>query len=109
MCLFVFRPYVGICISLDLTYGYGAPWATYSRDNPADLHIFKWSAAVHLSLHSNVGTVVTQGHKFTSGAPLRGLFSGVGDENAESCGTVRPLRIQLVIRPVSRRYDVVVR
>ena len=34
---------------------------------------------------------------------------GVGDENAESCWVVRPLRIPLVIRPVRRMYVVVVR
>ena len=33
----------------------------------------------------------------------------VGDENAESCGVVRPLRIALVIRPLRRTYVVVVR
>jgi len=31
-----------------------------------------------------------------------GLGAGVGDENAESCGVVRPHRIPLVIRPLRR-------
>jgi len=35
--------------------------------------------------------------------------AGVGDENAEACGFVRPLRIPLVIRPLRRTYVVVVR
>ena len=35
--------------------------------------------------------------------------SGVGDENAEACGIVRPLRIPLVIHPLRRTYVVVVR
>ena len=35
--------------------------------------------------------------------------AGVGDENAEFCGFVRPLRIALVIRPLRRTYVVVVR
>ena len=34
---------------------------------------------------------------------------GVGDENAESCGVVRPLGIPLVIRPMRRTYAFVVR
>jgi len=34
--------------------------------------------------------------------PGRGV--GVGDENAECCGVVRPFRIPLVILPVARRY-----
>jgi len=33
--------------------------------------------------------------------------AGVGDENAESCGVVRPLRIPSVIRPLRRTYVVV--
>jgi len=35
--------------------------------------------------------------------------AGVGDENAESCWVVRPLRIPLMIRPVHRTFVVVVR
>ena len=35
--------------------------------------------------------------------------AGVGDENAESCGVVRLLRIPLVIRPLRRTNVVVVR
>jgi len=35
--------------------------------------------------------------------------ASVGDENAESCGAVRPLRIPLLIHPLSRTYVVVVR
>jgi len=35
--------------------------------------------------------------------------AGVGGKNAESCGSVRPLRISLVIRPLRRTYVVVVR
>jgi len=42
------------------------------------------------------------------GGSFRGR-AGVGDENAESCGVVRPLRIPLVIRPVRCTYVVVVR
>jgi len=38
-----------------------------------------------------------------------GVGAGVRDENAESCGAVRPLRIPLVIRPLRRTYVVVVR
>jgi len=34
---------------------------------------------------------------------------GAGDENAESCGAVYPLRIPLVICPLRRTYVVVVR
>jgi len=34
--------------------------------------------------------------------------AGVGDENAESCGAVRPLRIPLVILLLRRMYVVVV-
>ena len=37
------------------------------------------------------------------------MGAGVGDENAECCGAVRPLRIPLVIRPVRRTYVVIVR
>ena len=37
-----------------------------------------------------------------------GVFAGAGDENS-ACGTVRPLRIPLVIRPLRRTYAVVVR
>jgi len=37
------------------------------------------------------------------------VCAGVGDENAESCGAVRPLRIPLVIRPLRRTYVAVVR
>ena len=33
-----------------------------------------------------------------------GVGADVGDENAESCGVVPPLRIPLVIRPVRRTY-----
>ena len=32
--------------------------------------------------------------------------AGVGDENAKSCGVVRPLRIPLAIRPVRRMHVV---
>ena len=35
--------------------------------------------------------------------------AGVGDENAESGGAVRPLRIPLVICPLPRTYVVAVR
>jgi len=38
-----------------------------------------------------------------------GVGAGVGDENAESCGAVRPLRVPLVIRALLRTYVVVVR
>jgi len=38
-----------------------------------------------------------------------GVGAGVGDENAESCGTVCPLRIPLAIRPLRRTYVVVVK
>jgi len=38
----------------------------------------------------------------------RGVGAGVGDENAESCGAVRPLRIPLVIRQLCPTYVVVV-
>ena len=34
------------------------------------------------------------------GRVAQGAGSGVGDENMESCGVVRPLRIPLVIHPV---------
>jgi len=37
-----------------------------------------------------------------------GVGAGVRDENAESCGVVRPLRIPLVIRPGRRTYIVIV-
>ena len=37
-----------------------------------------------------------------------GVGAGVGDENAESCGVVQPLRIPLVIRPLCSTYVVVV-
>jgi len=36
-----------------------------------------------------------------------GVGAGVGDEIAESCGVVRPLRIPLAIRPRRRTYVVV--
>jgi len=35
-----------------------------------------------------------------------GVGANVGDENAEACGIVRPLRIPLVIRPLRRTYVV---
>jgi len=35
------------------------------------------------------------------------VVAGVGDENTDSCGVVRPLRIPLVIHPVRRTYVVV--
>jgi len=38
-----------------------------------------------------------------------GVGAGVGDESAEACGVVRPLRFPLVIRPLGRTYVVVVR
>ena len=34
------------------------------------------------------------------------MGAGVGDESAEFCGVVRPLRVLLVIRPVRRTYVV---
>ena len=37
------------------------------------------------------------------------MGASVGDENAESCGAVCPLRIPLVIRPLRRTYVVVVK
>jgi len=37
------------------------------------------------------------------------MSAGVGDENAEPCGVVRPLRIPSVIRPVRRTYVIFVR
>ena len=37
-----------------------------------------------------------------------GVGDDVGDENAESCGAVRPLCIPLVIRPLRRTYVVAV-
>ena len=40
---------------------------------------------------------------------IRGVGAGVGEENAESCGAIRPLRIPLVIHPLRRTYVVVVR
>ena len=45
------------------------------------------------------------------GGSLRGVGDNVGDENAESCGVVRTLRVRilLIIRPVRRLYVVVVR
>ena len=48
---------------------------------------------------------VKPGPKLFLGWKLRGVV----DENAESDGTVRPLRILLVIRPLRRTYVVVVR
>jgi len=36
------------------------------------------------------------------------MGAGVGDENAESCGAIRPLHIPLVIHPLRRTYVVVV-
>jgi len=38
-----------------------------------------------------------------------GVGACVGDENAESCGVVRPLRVPLAIFPLRRTYVVVVR
>ena len=38
-----------------------------------------------------------------------GVGANVGDEHAEACGIVRPLRIPLVIRPLRRTYVVIVR
>jgi len=38
-----------------------------------------------------------------------GVGAGVRDENAESCGAVRPLRTPLVIRPLRRTHVAVVR
>jgi len=35
------------------------------------------------------------------------MGAGVGDENAESCGAVRPLRIPLVLRPLRRALETV--
>jgi len=49
------------------------------------------------------------GPRFFLGGSFRGLGAGVGEENAESCGVVRPLRIPLVIRPMIRTYVVVVK
>ena len=43
----------------------------------------------------------------SSGEGHSGGGASVGDENAESCGIVRPLRIPLVIRPLRRTYVVV--
>jgi len=41
---------------------------------------------------------------------LLGVAPGCGwDEIAESCGVVQPLRIPLMIRPVRRKYVVVIR
>jgi len=37
----------------------------------------------------------------------RGMGDGVGDENAEPCGVVHPLRIPMVIRPLRLTYVVV--
>jgi len=34
-----------------------------------------------------------------------GHSGGSGDENAESCGVVRPHRIPVVIRPLCRMYE----
>jgi len=39
----------------------------------------------------------------------RRVGAGVGDENAESCGVVRPLHTPLMICPLRRTYVVVVR
>jgi len=44
-----------------------------------------------------------EGHSEWMGAGV-----GVGDENSESCGAIRPLHIPLVIRPLRRTYVVVV-
>jgi len=38
-----------------------------------------------------------------------GVGASVGDENAKSCGVIRPLHIPLVIRPLRRTYVVVVK
>jgi len=35
---------------------------------------------------------------------FEGVGAGVGDENTEFCGVVRPLRIALVVRPMRRTY-----
>ena len=43
------------------------------------------------------------------GRVIPGGGAGVGDENAESCGVVQPIRIPLVIRPLRSTYVVVVR
>jgi len=43
------------------------------------------------------------------GRSFRGVGASVGDENAESCGIVRPLRFPLMIRPLRRTYVIVVR
>jgi len=51
--------------------------------------------------------------KLDPGSSWEGSFQKVGasvrDENAESCGAVRPIHIPLVIRPLRRMYVVVVR
>jgi len=43
-----------------------------------------------------------EGHSWVVGA-------GVGEEGAESCGIVRPLRIPLMIHPLRRTYVVILR
>jgi len=43
------------------------------------------------------------------GGHSRGLGAGVGNERAETCGVVRPLRTPMVIFPLFRTYVVVVR
>ena len=46
------------------------------------------------------------------GSSWEGLFWGVGaggeDENVGSCGAVCPLRVPLMIRPLRRKYVIVV-
>jgi len=43
------------------------------------------------------------------GRVIPGECTDIGDENVESCGVVRPLRIPVVIRPKRRKYVVIVR
>ena len=53
---------------------------------------------------------VQAGGRFSQTQALLGrVAAGVGDEKAQSCGVVRPLRISLVIRQERRTYVDIVR
>ena len=77
------------------------------EDNIVDGLFFCATLTVRRGGHT---TFVQAGaESYTPDPGSRGVGAGVGDENAESCGLVRPLRIPLVIRLVRRTCVVVAR
>ena len=72
------------------------PWDSHRHPIPVDKPVNFYSFQNNFASLKGPKWVLFRLKRFL----LEAHFGGVGDENAESCGVVRPLPIPLVTRPV---------